>query len=877
LVAEINLTYLAGLEPLNTLPPMTDMALLDGRGRLLISSLPSPASLANEYRLQSSPSFLHQFTWRDGGREYQADAHHLFLKTRFGTPEWTVILSQSREHILESVADFKALFPLVALLALFIAFYLSIVFARRSLIPIEKLRQGTANILKGKFNDRLEFDSGDEFEELAESFNHMSEKLGRQLRELRLNAEIGRLTARISSPPMLCRSILRAMVRYMDYATGVMYIRRGSEGRLEAVAHYGRNKEDIHHLVTHCARIAGTGPEGFPEPLFQAKKIAVTGRNLNDTSGEPAEGLQKQKTAPRRLVIHAPVIYEDSPIGLLVIERDGTEARLPEAERNFVRSVASHLALSLANIDSFHKMQQSEERFRKTFSHAASGIALIKPGGELVTVNDALSKMLGCSAGDLQEKTIQSVSHPPDVESESAAFERLMRGEVESEVYEKRFVHRKGHMVWGLVSATLIRDHRQRPLHYVYHVQDLSDLKKAQENQIALKMQLQQTQKIEALGTLAGGIAHDFNNILFGLIGYAELGILESQNSPEARSRFKDIIAAAERAADLIRQILAFSRKNEKNLQTVQVSSLVKESLKLLRASMPSNIEIKHRISAQNARVIADPTQIHQIILNLCTNALHAMMEDGGTLSVQLALERLERGCTHPTGQLKAGRYLKISVSDTGCGIKPEHLERIFEPYFTTKKSGQGTGLGLSVVHGIVKEHGGDITVRSAPGKGTTFDVYFPESRPDPAGCEAAEGTLQKGCECILLVDDEKEIAEVFKKALEKLGYRVEGMTDPTEALASFQRQPEKYDVVITDMTMPKLTGDRLAEEMMAIRPGVPIILCTGFNELISAERAYEMGIKKFVLKPWSLHKMSHAVRSVLDGTPAADRVRMGA
>jgi signal transduction histidine kinase/CheY-like chemotaxis protein len=393
--------------------------------------------------------------------------------------------------------------------------------------------------------------------------------------------------------------------------------------------------------------------------------------------------------------------------------------------------------------------------------------------------------------------------------------------------------------------------------------------KKVEERTKALarsENQLQQMMKLQAIGTLAGGIAHDFNNILFPIVGYTELTMDDIPPDSQARKNLEEVLKAANRAKELVQQILTFSRQNGQERKPLKVQTLIKETLKLLRATIPSSIEIHSSVDEDCGPVNGDPTQIHQVIMNLCTNAYHALQETGGKLEVSLKETNLGHEQSLERVGMKPGRHLELTVKDNGHGMTPLVLERIFEPYYTTKEQGKGTGLGLSVIHGIIKNHGGDISVSSQPGAGSTFSVYLPviddiEVEIEPVKTAGATN----GNERILLIDDEEQIIDLERRILENLGYKVTPKTDSEEALEEFSARPDRFDLVITDMTMPKITGDRLARKLMEINPQIPVILCTGFNEAISEEKALAMGIDKFVMKPIVKDELAYTIRTVLD------------
>jgi len=393
--------------------------------------------------------------------------------------------------------------------------------------------------------------------------------------------------------------------------------------------------------------------------------------------------------------------------------------------------------------------------------------------------------------------------------------------------------------------------------------------KKVEERTAALassENQLQQVMKLQAIGTLAGGIAHDFNNILFPIVGYTELTMDDVPEGSQARQNLEEVLKATNRAKELVQQILTFSRQNGQERKPLKVQSLIKEALKLLRATIPSSIEINCSVDEECGPIIGDPTQIHQVVMNLCTNAYHALPETGGKIEVCLKEINLSYEQSLQRVGMKVGRHLELTVKDNGHGMAPQVMERIFEPYYTTKEQGKGTGLGLSVIHGIIKNHGGDISVYSQPGKGATFSAILPVIDDIEVEIEPVKtASATNGNERILLIDDEEQIIDLERRILEGLGYKVTPKTDSEEALAEFRARPDRFDLVVTDMTMPKITGDRLARRLMDINPQIPVILCTGFNEAITEEKALAMGIDKFVMKPIVRDELANTIRTVLD------------
>jgi len=382
----------------------------------------------------------------------------------------------------------------------------------------------------------------------------------------------------------------------------------------------------------------------------------------------------------------------------------------------------------------------------------------------------------------------------------------------------------------------------------------------------SLENQLRQSQKMEAIGTLAGGIAHDFNNILGIIIGNMEIALENTDENQNIYPGLARVLKASERAKSMINQILTFSRKQEQERKLVNVNLLIEETIVLIRSSIPSYIELKKEIRDKTSVIMADPTQIQQILINLCTNAYYAMKKHGGTITIGLDKCEIRKSNMGHSETLKPGSYVKITVSDTGMGMDGSTLERIFEPYFTTKPHGEGTGMGLAVVHGIVKSYRGDIKVFSEKYKGTIFKIYLPRIRTQVDIKPDVVSEPVSGSGKILYVDDEEDLLYVIKLTLVNLGYDVIVKSDSSEALEEFSKNPGNFDLVITDHSMPGMTGDKLAEELMKIRPDIPIILCTGFSDMMDKNNLRKIGIRDIILKPLSKKNLSEAVNRIMKG-----------
>jgi PAS domain S-box-containing protein len=395
---------------------------------------------------------------------------------------------------------------------------------------------------------------------------------------------------------------------------------------------------------------------------------------------------------------------------------------------------------------------------------------------------------------------------------------------------------------------------------------DITVRKRAEGEKARLEVQLRQAQKMESIGTIAGGIAHEFNNILGVIIGNNELALMDMPDWNPAKNCLKEIQKASLRAKDVVRNILSFARKTPAERTPIQISTVIKESLKLLRASIPTMIEIRQNISCEREMILADPTEVNQVLMNLCTNAVHATGVEAGALEVGLEPIALDKDSAAKYDGLNPGDFVKLTVRDTGHGIDPEIIGRIFDPYFTTKSLAERTGMGLAIVYGIVKKHDGAIRVESEAGKGTIFEVLFPlhEGVVEQEVKEKPE-VLPKGTERILFVDDEPSLVEMAERMLRRLGYDVETKTSSVEALDLFKEEPDRFDLVITDIGMPHMAGDMLAQKLIKIRPDVPVIICTGYSDRMDEDNAKERGIKAFVMKPLLMRDLAKTVREVLD------------
>lgn len=546
------------------------------------------------------------------------------------------------------------------------------------------------------------------------------------------------------------------------------------------------------------------------------------------------------------------------------------EDKIESWRENFVFKLASGEIVTIYKDLTLQKqaefaLKRSERHLKKAYKIAHIGTWEYDITTRKIKLSKELYRIIGIDPEDITPKLLRERIHSLDRKSYDL-MRKVLRENGVAEL-EYRYVQPDGNVHWVWEQAETIYDKARVPVKLFGTVQDITDRKQSEVERQRLEMQLRLSQKMEALGTLAGGIAHDFNNILSTIIGYSE--IMEMYDIPPdspLRADVAEIMIAAHRAKDLVKQILTFSRRAEQELAPVELVSIIKETVRFLRASLPSTIQIELFIKTSKSMVLADPTQVHQVLMNLCTNAWHAMENKGGVLEIKLSDRDFRKNETALEYGLKRGKYIRLSISDTGCGIDQKALERIFDPYFTTKKQGEGTGLGLAVVHGIVKSHGGVIRVNSTPGSGTNFEIYLPKyNKVYEIPKRIKNEKIPNGNERILFVDDETSIARFAKMSLENRGYTVTTSSGSEDALDVFKRNYKDFDLVITDQTMPHMTGLELARKCKAIRPDIPIILCTGYGKTLSSNTLKQIGIRRLLKKPVGSKDFAKIVRAVLD------------
>ncbi len=624
----------------------------------------------------------------------------------------------------------------------------------------------------------------------------------------------------------------------------------------------------------------------FMNPVAEA----MTGWPQTEAIGRPLPEVFHIINEYTRQIVEDPaakVIATGRIIGLanhtLLIRRDGTEIPIKDSGAPIVMKENDNIGVVLVFQDDTksraaeNRLRESRERLQLAMESANEGLWEWDIARDLLFIDDLCFKMLGFNSDapkDDHRRWWLDRIHPDDTGKVEEAMANIKSGNGTSPGIDYRMANKAGEYIWINSRAKVVnRSKDGAPLLIVGVQRNIHDRKMAEEDKAQLERKLRQSQKMEAIGTLAGGIAHDFNNILASVVGYTELALEDAEQNSILHQNLNEIMTAGLRARDLVRQILVFSRHADTRQKRIDINAVTREAVRLMRATIPTSIAIQEEYASVPLQINANTSQIHQVIINLCTNAYHAMEDSGGTLQVELEEVRFEARVSLPFADIRPGRYACISVADDGKGIEKDYLDRIFDPYFTTKDQNKGTGLGLSIVSGIVHQHSGYVTVDSQPGAGTTFKVYFPVlAQASDIQTTADHGEMIRGNgECILLVDDEPAIASMHQQILERLGYVVEVCMDSSEALERFMTEPAKYDLLLTDMTMPQMNGDVLIHRIREIAPSFPVILCTGFSERIDSKKCDAMDINCFLMKPIQKSKLANAIRDALSQEPPSE------
>lgn len=531
-----------------------------------------------------------------------------------------------------------------------------------------------------------------------------------------------------------------------------------------------------------------------------------------------------------------------------------------------LREMNSQLRLEIQERSEAQKaLLESEKKYKSFFNNTGTAIMIIEADMTASMVNARIEELSGYTVDEIQGKMkwTEFVADKEHLET-MKLYHRKRREDVDSNIpkeYEFLFLHKDGSTKEVMVTIDIVPEHGRS----IASMIDITSLREAERKQKKLEDQLTQTQKMESIGLLAGGIAHDFNNILAAIMGYIEMSKNSALEGSPTKRWLSQGLNACDRAKELIIQILTFSRQHEQKQILINPGLIVHEALRFLRASIPTTISFNIDINSEYGNMMGDPTQFHQIIMNICTNAVHAMPGNSGVISVSLDNVSFEESGIENFEFEGTPDFVRLSISDTGKGMEKAVLDRIFEPFFTTKKMGEGTGMGLAVTHGIIKSFNGEVVVESEKGKGTRFHIYFPMIAEKSVENKENTSIIQGGTERILLVDDDQDLLEMLHELVESLGYHVVSYSDSIEAGAVFCENPDDFDLVITDQTMPGMTGAELARNILSKRKEIPIVLCTGYNDSIAPEIAEEIGISEFLSKPVKRNKIAEIIRKLIE------------
>ncbi|MCD4775965.1 MAG: PAS domain S-box protein [Candidatus Aegiribacteria sp.] len=603
------------------------------------------------------------------------------------------------------------------------------------------------------------------------------------------------------------------------------------------------------------------------EEMFGYKAEDIIGKNLHATL-MPPRFIEVFRKGFRKFADSGKGPAIGKTMEMVALKKDGTEFPV-ELSISSVRIKDKWGAVSIVrDITERRKateaLRESEKRFRQVSECAEEWIWEVDANALYTYASPVVEKLIGYKPEEIVgKKHSYDLFHTDDIEPLKKATLEIFSEKKPLFRFPNRNVHKNGNIVWLLTSGLPILDEEGNLLGYRGTDIDITEQKKLERQKEILQKKLFKTEKLETIGTLAGGIAHDFNNILTPIIGYTDMALSNLPSDNPVRTDLEEILNGANRAKDLVNQILTFSQQMEKEKEPLRLHLIVNEALKLMRPSIPATIEIKRNIDESCPVILADPIQMHEVVVNLCTNAYQAMEREGGVITIELKPAYVDKTIADSYPNLKQGKYIRLTVSDTGHGIIDDILGHIFEPFFTTKGYSKGSGMGLSIVHGIVQSHDGEIIVYSEPGKGTAFHIYLPVTEEAEKPVKVKDDSLHYGHEAILIVDDEEAVTRMLEKILRQLGYEVDAFNTPADALESFRKAENKYDIVLTDLTMPGMTGLDLAEEIRKLHSEIPIVLMTGYG-LQNHEDIRRKNVSKIVGKPIDIRELTSTIRDIL-------------
>jgi len=670
--------------------------------------------------------------------------------------------------------------------------------------------------------------------------------------------EIGQAASSILDIDKLLKYAMETLEKRLDFDRGMIMLANKERTRLVYTVGYGYNPELEEFIRKIDFNLDKPHSKGEFVVSFREQEPFLINDVKDIERHLSKKTLEFAKKMGTRSFICVPIVYEGKSEGILAVDNVQTKKPFSQSDLSLLLGIAPQIGISINNARAYQLVRESRERFRALSENAPDIIFTVGIDGAFTYINPSWEKILGHTKDEVVGKHFNDFVKEGDADNFIYHSKEVIENKTTIKDFVGTLIHKNGtEHIFNMNGAPNF-DSDGNVIGLVGVFKDITLHRK-------LEVDLRQAQKMQAMGTLSGGIAHDFNNILTPIIGYTELMMSTIPDESQTKWMLERVINASYRAKDLVKQILTFSRQTEQERKPVQINLIIKEALRLLRASLPVTIEIRQNIECI-ASVLGDPTQIHQVFMNLCTNAGHAMQEEGGVLEVSLSEVELDAVFAQRYQNIVPGPHVRMTVADSGHGMTSEVMERIFDPFFTTKSRAEGTGMGLSVVHGIVKNHDGVISGYSEPGKGSIFHVYLPVLTEDTTSADDTNKPLPTGDERILFIDDEETIIEIGAHVFGSLGYAVTTENNSLDALALFNSKPDDFDLVITDMTMPEMTGEKLAHEMLQTRPDIPIIICTGYSAQMTQEKAHDIGIRAFVMKPILKGEISRTIRNVLDG-----------
>ncbi|NNG00686.1 MAG: PAS domain S-box protein [Desulfobacteraceae bacterium] len=852
LMVDLDITHLSGTIEHLSFKDTTLAMVLDHQGVVIFHS--DPTVTKQKRNLKNIISMPAGSLGTAGRFTYQLDlVPYVGCVNMIEETGWTVIISQTEAELSSTSRRVKNLFLICMLVSVAISVAVAIALAKWLSDPLSQLRDHTHAIANGNYEAPLPELSYGEINELAKDFHHMTDAISHRERTLK---ELATSLGAVSGEAVM-GLIVSATTAFLDAEIACVG-RMGDDGHLDVTSMIVDRQmvSDISFSLTErpLDKILEEGlyvyasDEGHlfddHDQLAAYRIKGFAGVRLLGQNGNVIGMLAAMSR--RRLNLNA----GDKDILTIISSRAASEIERQLVNESLRDSEERYRKL-------YKKSREAEERYRSLIHSSADAIIMYDLDGKVLYASPSFTHMFGWAFEEIKN---QPISFLPDAEKSSTRerIKSVIERGIPCHNYETRRFTKNGDLLDVSISASRFNDHMGKPAGMLVILRDISDKKNLQER-------LQQAHKLEAVGTLAGGIAHDFNNIISIILGNAELAADDITRDHPARENLSEIQTASLRAKEVVQQLLNFSRKSEHERLPIKPDTIVNESLNLLRASIPKQVSIEREVAGDVYTISADPTQIHQIVINLCTNATHAI--DGrGTITVRLSNLDVDADNHGMNVDLAYGRYVRLDVIDSGHGIGPAEKTRIFDPYYTTKEVGKGSGMGLAVVHGIVSGYNGTITVESAAGEGAVFSVFLPALDQPAVSPQVEDTDVAGGAETILLVDDETPLVAIGEKILTRLGYTVLAFTDPEQALRRFESDPDQVNLVVTDMSMPKMNGDALIRKILAIRAETPVILCSGFSETLASTSYAELGAAAYLEKPVKRKVLARIIREVLDG-----------